>query len=74
MLAGIGLTTEAVLGRENGDHVQSVLQHQVERVLVAHDSGLIAQQRYSLAFQHGHIQTGASGPHRYLADARRHSE
>ena len=43
MFTSIGLATKSVLGRENDGHIQSLLEHHIEHMLVAHRAGLVAQ-------------------------------
>ena len=67
MLSSIGIATETVLGRENRHDVHTILKHQIQRVLVAHHTRLIAQQSHTFALQQRHILVSSGCPQHHLA-------
>ena len=72
MLSSIGIATETVLGRENRHDVHAILEHQIQRVLVAHHTRLIAQQSHTFALEQGHIGIGTgSTEHNFAASLSR---
>ena len=66
LLPGVGSAAKSVFGRENGGNVKTILEHNVEGVLLAHHAGHIAEYGYALALEQRHISVGARSTHHHL--------
>ena len=65
MLAGVGIASESMFGREYGCDVYACVKHNIESVAVAYKAGMVAKQSHALSFKHRGIQIGACGAYCY---------